>query len=86
MPQAHRNTTQLIQAQALKPWAMPYHGTKTSVASGVSVKTVVVTQLIGACSAGGEAVFISGLPCGGHGNSFVILQGWGGGRAGIAGY
>jgi len=62
MPQAQRKNTRLSHAQTLKPCAMPYHGTKISVASGVSVKTVVVNQLIGACSAGrvAESVLIGG--------------------------
>src|SRR5512135_137340 len=62
MPQAHRKNTRLSQAQPLKPCSMPYQGTKTSAASGVSVKTVVVSQLIGACSSGraAESVLISG--------------------------
>ncbi len=62
MPQAHRKNTKLTQAQRLKPCANPYQGTTVSAARGVSVKTVVVNQLIGACSSGRavESVVIRG--------------------------
>jgi hypothetical protein len=38
---------------------MPYQGTSVSAASGVAVKRMVVTQLIGACSAGFSATSTS---------------------------
>src|SRR5580700_3738878 len=53
MPFAPTNSTQTTQSAVVNPCVSPYHGTRTSAASEVSVNISTFTQMSGACSVRG---------------------------------